>query len=750
MDSKERLYRAVSVDMIGVENGTNRFTQDGVTTMPPVARWRNNLTAMSQHENLFFIASGDCIAVYQPEFPYQTLKRHPALLIKPELANPHAQGYMSQSRYRAEEHCINHLIVGDLGSQEIVLLATDSGNVEAYYTASIASAIVEVQRNGLTNRLADSVGLQPFFKHWVYQSAWGLDIHKAARMIAVSSNVPGPLQPYHHGDGTKATVTVFAFALTDSSSDSEEEPGEEGDSEYDGEDDDHEDDDDDEDMLDAEWTLWNTHRKAERPERTRNYKVVLKGKDGHINNIPNICFLNSSEDSNGIWLLSTDITGIMKLWQIWKGARIRQWDFSNDDSRVREFPGWHVATLDVSIFRPVRTNNEFIGADRAPIHYGYHDQGPSFNVTSIARQVPDNSRFHPSHSDFSDEESEGDQVINSDDIDEEDSMEGIDTTTPALSLPSLDIQISEDGTDSPIPESPNIPLEFEYVQEEYDSEHESDFDDSDEDEVDESTEGAPVMQPPGNRRVSEMRSKVKPYQLPDMPIPEIAMIHCSNTGIRMLGSPRARYPHVFCANVLHQTLPEHILHDQPGFELQNMNRLNMMHMIPELGILLIATQAGRVAVCSLTRKEDLLGFRLDWVLPTKRQERSGRRPDLCTLVGMAVAPVQGRSEASLDPIYDEDGSALFEDGIVDGVKTTFDPAMVILRHRPTSKERHAQRAGKSPDPRLERKPWQKAPREIPAWQAVEASIRYRIMLTYTDLSVLTYEISRNVERGYET
>lgn len=746
MDNHQRPYQPVRVDMIGVENGFNRFTKDGITNMPPVARWRNNLTALSQYENLFFIASGDCIAVYQPEFPYQTLNRNPALLIRPELANRFAIGYMSQHRSNAEEHCINHLITGELGSQEILLLATDSGNVEAYYTSSVLNAIQDIKRNGLDGRYADVVGLQPFFKHWVYQSAWGLDIHKDARMIAVSSNVPNTSQPAVNEDAdNSATITVFAFALEHSST----------------ENDDGSDQDDGESMLDAEWTVWSTACSTQTLERDRNYKVLLQGHDGHANNIPNISFVNTAEDTGGTWLLSTDITGIMKLWQIWKGKCIRQWDFSSEGSRIghwahASYPGWNVAALDVGIFRPVKTKAEFIGADRAPVHPGYHDRGPSFNLTSIARQIPENSRYHPLHSPplDTDNSSGVDVVFNNQDIDDEDptptgqdAIEGVQTTPfPSADAQEIQVERSELSTAPAF----NPELEFEFEQEDDESEvSSSEVDDySDDDGESFGTEENAHLLTLGNPRISHLMSKVRPYEFPNVSVPRMAIIHCSNTHIRMLGSPKARYPHIFCANIVRQILPEDILNTQPGAEMQFMDRLNMIQKIPELGILLVATQAGRAAVCSLTRQDDLLGFRVDWVLPTKKQERSGRRPHLCALIGMAVAPIQGRGKHR-DDAGEEDERMMVKDGVIDGVKTTFDPNMVVLRHRPTSKERQAQKAGKSVEPKLEARSWESTLRDIPAWQAVEHSTRYRVMLTYTDLSVLTYEISRNIERSHE-
>src|SRR4051812_45628217 len=95
MEHGRKPFQSVRMEMIGAESGLERFRKDETTTLPPVAKWRNNLTALSQHENLFFIASRHCITVYQPEFPYQTLRRTPSLRIIPELAEPRARGYLS-------------------------------------------------------------------------------------------------------------------------------------------------------------------------------------------------------------------------------------------------------------------------------------------------------------------------------------------------------------------------------------------------------------------------------------------------------------------------------------------------------------------------------------------------------------------------------------------------------------------------------------------------------------------------------
>ena len=73
----------------------------------------------------------------------------------------------------------------------------------------------------------------------------------------------------------------------------------------------------------------------------------------------------------------------------------------------------------------------------------------------------------------------------------------------------------------------------------------------------------------------------------------------------------------------------------------------MIHQIPSLGIVAIASQVGRVALLTMTKlsmhsegKPSLLGFRVEHILPFQSQEFENKRPEV-PLLGMAVGPVQG-------------------------------------------------------------------------------------------------------------
>lgn len=97
---------------------------------------------------------------------------------------------------------------------------------------------------------------------------------------------------------------------------------------------------------------------------------------------------------------------------------------------------------------------------------------------------------------------------------------------------------------------------------------------------------------------------------------------------------------VVCQQALRQKIPPRLRHP-------SMERLNMVLQIPELGIVAIACQAGRVALLTMTKKvkNDQFGFRIEWLLPFQTQEEAGKRPDVA-LLGMAIGPVQGCGKTS--------------------------------------------------------------------------------------------------------
>lgn len=148
-----------------------------------------------------------------------------------------------------------------------------------------------------------------------------------------------------------------------------------------------------------------------------------------------------------------------------------------------------------------------------------------------------------------------------------------------------------------------------------------------------------------------------------------------------------------CQQALRQDVPAGL------HQLIDYDRLKMLIQIPELGLVAIATQVGRVALLSMTSMGGAgvtkYGFRIEWFLPLKSQELRGRRPDY-SLLGMAVGPLQGFEAAS-----------------------------------PSSKSSNIH--------------GRRNPRGQAPINGVKESRRFRLILYYYDHSVLTYEIWRDAE-----
>lgn len=225
------------------------------------------------------------------------------------MKSPDATGYISAH----VPHAMNNMLVGDLGQEEILLLVTDSGNVSAYRTEHVFAAIQDKKRSSTQSPEAAGNQVECFFTDWVGESAWGLAIHKYARLIAVSANT--------------SYVTVYAFALVEPSMDSHSD--EEASSRR------------FERKSQSEWLSitgrqyaklrrWSTQRR-----RSRNLRLTLYG---HATNIPNVSFLNSDLDPEGNWLFSTDIDNKLMAWRLWDRPKpVHTWDFYPSSSRRRHF-----------------------------------------------------------------------------------------------------------------------------------------------------------------------------------------------------------------------------------------------------------------------------------------------------------------------------------------------------------------------------------------------------------------------------
>ncbi|TAQ89550.1 hypothetical protein B7494_g2147 [Chlorociboria aeruginascens] len=165
-----------------------------ISELPRPAPWRLNLVALSQKHNLYFAAYRQYIHVIIPRGMNRTLPGKPSLIINLPRSDKALKigGYVNPHA----PHLVNHIVVGNLGNKEILLIACDDGDVIGYYTDLIHKSVHSSPR--LPERLVHISTLQPFFHENVNLSAWGLAIHEQTRLIAVSSN--------------RREVTVFVHA----------------------------------------------------------------------------------------------------------------------------------------------------------------------------------------------------------------------------------------------------------------------------------------------------------------------------------------------------------------------------------------------------------------------------------------------------------------------------------------------------------------------------------------------------------
>jgi hypothetical protein len=214
------------------------------------------------------------------------------MIITPVMKEPDAEGCISPEF----PHAINNILVDDLGRDEVLLLATDSGNVCGYHVESIFSALERAKANGEKRPLRDP-HIDAFFSENVGKSAWGLAVHKLARLIAVTANT--------------GLITVFAFALVDANSESSDIS--EGPLDF------------LDDYRDYGQTWLNVENNGQflqfrrlMPDRYRSRNVRLTY-TGHFANIPSVSFFNCDLDPNGTWMVSTDIDNKLLIWKIWEG-----------------------------------------------------------------------------------------------------------------------------------------------------------------------------------------------------------------------------------------------------------------------------------------------------------------------------------------------------------------------------------------------------------------------------------------------
>ncbi|PTB43030.1 uncharacterized protein TrAFT101_001590 [Trichoderma asperellum] len=331
--------------------------------VPSMQGYRNNLTALSQGYNLYFVAYQGHIFVYVPRcVPKQTIPQAPDFQIYPR---PSKEAIAIGGTVDVvTPHTINHIITGCLGEEEIVLACYDDGDVVAYYVKDIADSI-ENKRNEPKEQRSPRTAYTSrppklLFHENVGLSAWGLAIHRKSRLIAVSSN--------------RSEVTVFAFALASCETKSRKT----------------------QEFCECCQSCDSTESGI--PRRARNWRIVI-ALQAHASNIPNVCFLDDV-DGQAEKVCAVDIRGLLWIADIWRMFQpvtevppsdhhaLQSEEFWPASSR-----GWGVLPLNDDSFLPVNSVEEMFGLPERALSISMPGSGcpqPMANITDCLAAIPDN------------------------------------------------------------------------------------------------------------------------------------------------------------------------------------------------------------------------------------------------------------------------------------------------------------------------------------------------------------------------
>ncbi|KAI1142701.1 hypothetical protein F5Y05DRAFT_127699 [Hypoxylon sp. FL0543] len=565
---------------------------------PQVATWRMNLTALSQVYNLYMVVYADKIYVSRPRSCVSNaLPAEPDLVLRPaaSIMGLNVGGYLDANF----PHQVNHLVVGQLGNEEILLLAYDDGDIIGYYTRHIENEVARRERDGRNNKATP----EPFFHENVGKSAWGLAIHTQSRIIAVSANT-------HN-------VCVFVFALT-------------------GQPYRHTPEADPVEFFrnivkDENGNLLNTGRDPSQPSvvlnyatgdgpklaaleyavrrRDANWRIILQT-GGAGTNIPNIAF-SSDQHGEAAKVVAVDINGrlwLMDIWHFGKRPHITIDGLHRPRPRARlqanaahshKPRGWGVLVLPESSFLPVKDMEDALGLPLNEAKYASNEKiGRWIDISQGVKYVKNSSGVHPwvrsgnaQRFAFNPMEPRRAQL--------ESSWYDFDANATLPSLHDSIRDTSRTGRESRLGR-PN-------------SEH--------------------------SRRETTLEDGSSILRTYEMDV-ELRSFEEGGMGIMF-------------ERVIDQSRPSHAV--LPSMRISHERLANLIH-VPELSLVVAGSMCGRVALITLTCPEEKglhckRAFKVEAILPTKRDEDNQLRP-ICPLLGVAVgpAPFSGNVELRDKPV----------------------------------------------------------------------------------------------------
>ena len=589
-------------------------------------------TALSQSHNLYFVAHGRDIYVYEPHFPTQTLSEQPSLIVPSQPSSPGLRGYLDPR----DPHTINNLIVQRLGNDEVIATVRDDGDVDAVLVRHVVHAIRRRAEPGSTiGVLADE--LRPIFHDNVGISAWGLAIHSQARILAISSNA-------HE-------VRVFKFGL----------------------------------LVDEQQAGSNRPLDDVQVAPHRKMDVTQRVLNGDAN-IPHISFCNTGDDPTARWLLTTDISGYCRVMDLHSSMynaepTVQQFRFGRsfvgyrgDFDRLNA--GWAIMFLDTRSFQREDDFHTALGLREGEGLPGANGVGRMWDLSDTVENVPENSRAFTYNAgrkrrDLRRSRQGSAPVSNESERTETPAEQPSDSTEVALTDPEspdggVELLNIDDG-DSPTADEEENRTDAEPTSEHSSAEPEDDLSyeplstliGSDDDDGDEGTEDSLSFRDfyGGKRIFANQPYFSRPHAAlcHDLPCP---ILHASVKNVYLLQPSHQRHtpgplspPMLGLANPLRQAISPHFA------PLNLRDRLNMHASIPSLGIVVLASQKGRALVLSLTKlppgttrslpdiaHRTTYAMRVECILPLASQEAASQRP-FAPLHGIAAGPMQGTEAA---------------------------------------------------------------------------------------------------------
>ncbi|KAH6659979.1 hypothetical protein BKA67DRAFT_34846 [Truncatella angustata] len=357
---------------------------DAHLRVPTIARWRLNLTGLSQRYNLYFAAYKDKIHISRPRScSTHNLPSIPDLVLRPGPSDA-AQSIGGQLDAMFP-HQVNHLIIGNFGEEEILLLAYDDGDVIGYYTRAIERWVGRFER--YTRSKPVVADLDTFFHENAKISAWGLAVHSKSRIIAVGTNLHEIVvfmpalagHPFESKEGRDTrhhyyTVTMDASGVRI--------PESHGIKEFLNREDDFE--------------YENCVRR-----RDANWMITFETKPLG-DNIPNVTF-SDDKDGNADKVVGIDVKGNIWLMDLWvfgspfkmipplhcgpPGAR------PGDAGRPR---GWGALVIHSNSFLPTDGYEDSLGISKNKTSHVSHSKiGSWVDISKSVESIPHNSVEHP-------------------------------------------------------------------------------------------------------------------------------------------------------------------------------------------------------------------------------------------------------------------------------------------------------------------------------------------------------------------